>query len=183
MLNSLNKQANKQLSTQPNKQNGATLITALMMLLVMTLLGVAAIKMSILDMLIAGNDQQRMLLYQETHTTLSELAITNRLSTTLTVDGFVGTANQEYVFAIDPAKTGIRETITDMQERYPCERAGISSSIGPNAPVCDLYDFQINAKKATSGVTELHHRGSGKMVPKPGSHADATSGNAVLEDD
>lgn len=172
------------LNKQPNKQQGATLITALMMLLVMTLLGVAAIKMSILDMLIAGNDQQRMLLYQETHTSLSELAITKKLKATLTVDGFEGnTNNQEYLFAANPAKKGIRETITDMQERYPCERAGVSSSIGPNAPVCDLYDFQINAKKAASGVSEIHHRGSGKMVPKLGSNADATAGEAVFEDD
>ena len=168
---------------QKNKQQGATLITALMMLLVMTMLSIAAIKMSTLDMLIAGNDQQRMLLFQETQTDLSELSITNKLNSAFTQQGFVGNVNdQEYLFTMDPDEKGLRKTINDMQEKYPCERLGEASSIGPNAPMCDLYDFEIEARKATSGVSETHHRGSGKMVPKVGSNADATGGEIALED-
>ncbi len=162
-----------------NKQRGATLFTALIMLLVMTIIAFTSIKMSTLDLLIAGNEQQKMLLFQETETKLSQLAISNRLNQTFTETGFVGnlTDNTEvFLFAANAAQPDFSEIITSMQDYYPCERLGVGTSMGSNAPVCDLYDFQIKAKKAVSNVKAKHHRGSGKMVPKKGS-----SGNSVKD--
>ena len=45
-------------------QAGMTLVTSLMMLLVMTILGVTAIRLSSVDLLIANNYQHQLSVYQ-----------------------------------------------------------------------------------------------------------------------
>ncbi|KAG1682748.1 Type IV pilus biogenesis factor PilY1 [Nymphon striatum] len=118
--------------------------------------------------LIAGNDQQQMILYQETETRLKQLTSIHRLSQTFTNTGFTSndTADtQQYVFAESDKWQGFTESIQDMQASYPCEQGGKAMSLGPNMPVCDLYNFEVNAKKSNMGVKDIHHSGAGKMVP------------------
>jgi len=152
------------------KQKGATLFTALVFLTLMTIVSVSATKISMLDILVASNNQQNMLLFQSTSNQLKETATINNLQLTFTEDGFTGNVSgNDNLFEFDDSPENIEERITDMTLEYPCERQGAASSIGPNAPACDLYDFQVRSSLNNSSARDQHNRGAGKMVPNSGS--------------
>lgn len=153
-----------------NKQQGATLITALMMLLVMTVLGISAVKMSTIDILIASNDQQKLMLMQEAETDLINLTTPSKLIEPLvglTVDGETAAFDAETNMYTIPNPTNdlTIEIITDMELEYDCQGfGGKAVSQGCEVP-CRLYDFQVKARKANSGAREQRRRGAGKEVP------------------
>lgn len=165
------------------KQKGATLPTTLVFLMLMTLVSVSATKISILDTLVAGNDQTKMILSQQTENCLRVSTHIRRLFIPLTNNGvgqsqgFVGNVGgraDQYKFdqlldACQDGNVNIEEYITDIPGHYNCEREGQASSMGPAVPRCDLFDFQIRSNKPNSGARDIHHRGAGKMVPNTGS--------------
>ena len=152
------------------KQKGATLVTALVFLLLMTMLSVTASKVSMIDILIAGNNQQKMILYQDTHNQLKDTATIEKLNVTFTENGFTSNVTgTDDLFDFSNSPNNIDERITDLQIEYPCKRDGLGSSIGPNAPPCDLYDFRVRARLQNSNAVDQHHRGAGKMIPNAGS--------------
>ena len=169
-------QNNKSLNSL-KKQKGATLFTALVFLTLMTIITVSATKISITDILVASNDHQQMSIFHETENELTDFTATSRLITPLeredegltfgngggTVNGVV-TDDKTYSFSGAPSETA--EIITDLEELYACLRDGVGSSIGPGAPNCRLYDFQIRkTSDKKKSVRDQHHRGAGKMVP------------------
>jgi len=163
---------NKNLLLGPKKQQGATLFTTLVFMVLMTVVGVSASKVSIQDMLMAGNEQQRMLLFQKSEYRLNQFSKTNRLSQAMSTGvGFTPNVPGTNQFKFDNSllqSQGIVEIINDMGQKFECERAGIATSIGSGATTeCDLYDFQINSRD--SHARDRHFRGAGKMVPKSGS--------------
>lgn len=152
------------------KQQGATLFTALIFLILMTIVSVSAAKISMLDILVAGNNQQRMMLYQDTSNQLKKMANIATLNSSFTEDGFTSNVDGNPTqFLVDDSPDNMEERITDMTLQYPCERQGVGSSIGANTPPCDLYDFQVQSTLQGSGATDQHNRGAGKMVPNSGS--------------
>jgi hypothetical protein len=158
-------------------QQGATLITALMMLLVMTIIGISAIKMSSISILIAGNDQQKLMLMQETETTLNNLATPGKLIDPLINEPVNGVnarfdANTKEYQVPSPFKSNMTEIITDMDILYGCEGFdGKAVSIGSDVPPCHLYDFKVDAKKQSSGARVVRRRGAGKEVPNIAKHS------------
>ncbi len=60
------------LSSMRIKQQGATLVTALVFLVLMTIVSVSAAKISMIDVLVSGNNQQEMLLFQKTSRELED---------------------------------------------------------------------------------------------------------------
>lgn len=164
-------------SINRSKQQGATLITALMMLLVMTIVGIAAVKMSSIDIIIAGNDQQRLMLMQETETELVNLSTPAKL-----IDPLIGELVNGIKAIFDPETKTYRvpeprnptsiEIITDLEKKYSCEGfSGKAVSMGPDVPPCRLYDFQVKTRKANSGAKEVRRRGAGKEVPNIGKNS------------
>jgi len=164
------------------KQKGATLITALSFLVLMTLVSVSATKISILDVLVSGNDQQQMVLAQNTENCLTRLTRIQQLSRTFTADGFQGNVpgrmNDQFLFPDQFIPECITQNVTTAEiitdvlpENYPCERQGRAMSMGPGALPCDLFDFQVQSTRNTSGTRELRRRGAGKMIPDSGSDA------------
>ena len=158
-------------------QQGATLITALMMLLVMTILGIAAIKMSSISILMAGNDQQKLMLMQNAETDLINLTTPVKLLDPLikeTVNGEIAEFDEDtgiYV-VLDPYSALATEIITDMSSIYDCSGfAGRAVSLGPDVPPCRLYDFQIRARSESGGAREVRRRGAGKEVPNIGKNS------------
>ena len=159
------------------RQQGATLITALMMLLVMTILGISAVKMSSISILIAGNDQQKLMLMQETETTLNNLATPGKLIDPLIheeIDGeearFDAQTNEYKV--PNPFKSNMTETITDKEVLYGCEGFnGKAVSIGSDVPPCHLYDFNVKALNPSSRTRVERSRGAGKEVPNIAKHS------------
>lgn len=161
---------NSGLISNPTKQKGATLFTTLVFLTLMTIVSVSATKISMLDILVASNNQQKMVLFQNTSNQLKETATIKNLRLTFTVDGFTGNVTgNDNLFELDGSPENIEEIITDMTLKYPCERQGLGTSIGPNAPPCDLYDFQVRSSLNSSSARDQHNRGAGKMVPNSGS--------------
>jgi len=163
-----------------NKQQGATLITSLMMLLVMTIVGVSATKSATMSVLIAGNDQQKMLLAQTLDSELSRFASIETLEKSFTSIGFTPSAGQtdKYIFSqVDESGLKVNKEITNLGYNYTCKRNGIASDIGADAPNCNLYDFHIKLHRSHSSVRDRRHQGSGKMGPGKEHSADATKGN------
>ena len=167
------------------KQSGVTLITTLILLVVMTVFGVSAIKLSLINALIAGNDQQEMLLSQEAQTQLNDFARIINLSNTYSATGFQsrGSNVDKYIFDqtnIDGIKTD--KTITNMNYNYTCKRRGLASSLGSDAPNCDLFDFFVELKSSHSSAKKSRHEGAGKMLPKSIHSSDSTKGVYNLVD-
>ena len=154
------------------KQKGATLLSALTFLVLLTVVGVSASKIAIQDILIAGNDQKQMQLYQVTENQLKQFTNIKRLSQTLGEDGFIANVEgqDKHKFDdIDSENGMLSEVITNVPVIYPCERQGMATSIGPAVPPCDLYDFQVITQGKGFGGKDKHHRGAGKMIPNSGS--------------
>jgi hypothetical protein len=143
--------------TNFHKQQGATLITALGLLMVMTVVGVTATKMSSIETLIAGNEQKKMKLFQETQSELYKLTTPIKLMPALQDDTLF--VNDVYAVSHETIK---QEDITKLQG-YTCKGIdGLAASIG--GP-CKLYDFKITTRSATGGAAQESHRGAGKEVP------------------
>jgi len=150
------------------KEQGVTLITVMVFLVVMTIVSVSASKIAMLDVLIAGNDQRQMQLYQDTATDLKKLTTVSLLYIPLTgQSGAEFSKNTgEYTFPSLSDRPKYAEIITDKNKSYLCGGfAGKAISIGPNQPICDLYDFQINGANIGSAAKERHNRGAGKEKP------------------
>lgn len=149
------------------KEQGVTLITVLLFLMIMTVVGVSASRIAIIDILIAGNDQQQMLVHQQTESDLKVLTTVVKLYEPLVGKLFSETTGA-YTFDTNSDKPYTVEKITDRHLTYSCIGfAGNAISIGPNVPSCDLYDFQINSSLQNSNVKDRRNRGAGKEKPNP----------------
>ena len=146
------------------KQKGATLFTALVFLTLMTIVSVSATKLSILDVLIAGNNQQQMELYQETSNDLNKHADPSILLPILQLNG-VG-APWDITMPIDTLHPLRDEKIGNRVKDYYCAGNGLATSVGPDTPPCFLFDFEVKNQKSNSSAKEMHRRGAGKEFPK-----------------
>ncbi len=156
---------------QPGYQKGATLITVLVFLTVMTLVSVTATKISILDVLASGNEQQQILLFQQAENSLKKsVTVRNLAKPMMGTDNAAFDANTGvYIMpqSTDDTQTEVR--ITDRHTRYyPCGSFnGKAVSLSASGPICDLYDFSVKESKANSSARDVHHRGVGKEKPNP----------------
>ena len=82
----INKYKTMTISSIKFKQQGATLFTALVFLLLMTIVSVSAAKISMLDVMVSGNNQQQMELFQKTARELDEHAKPEKLIKLLVLD-------------------------------------------------------------------------------------------------
>jgi len=140
-------------------QTGMTLITSLIMLLVMTVLGVTAIRLSSADLLVANNYQHQLSVYQAAKSANSTNSNLNNLYAWIT-------AKQS---PVDIEEEGVvsKTLVTDLGVQYPCRGKGqLARSIGPNAPPCNLYMFSIDSRIKGTGAKDSHFQGAGKEVPK-----------------
>ncbi len=159
-------------------QTGATLITALMFLLVMTITGVSVVKVSSMNALIAGSEQRIMIIRQDVQSELNKFATVESLVNAYTASGFTANeGNDKYRFdtvSIDNIR--VRKVIKDKKFSYSCRREGTASGVGADSPVCKLYDYFLEAKETNSSAADGSHKGAGKMVPSALHSADATQG-------
>ncbi len=151
---------------QNNKQQGSTLITALMMLLVMTIIGISAVKMSSINIIIAGNDQQKLMLKQVADTKLINLATPVKLLPPLLDNTLFVETDGRMVYTtpdVERLSPLADEYITDMGRLYGCEGIG-GKAVSVGTP-CKLFDFKIIATTALGLSKEERSRGAGKEVP------------------
>ena len=145
-------------------ERGATLISALSILLVLTIVGLSSARMSIIDIKVASNEEQQMMLYQEAENALKTIARPEKLYTWMEAQRSGGIGIPD----IATTKLKIKTDITALNREYACVGNGGAVSIGPEVPVCNLYDFHIDIKKKGLGTRDVHHRGAGKEAPHNG---------------
>jgi len=146
------------------KEKGATLFTALVFLALMTIVSVSAAKLSMLDVLLAGNNQQRMEMYQQTSNDLKNHTNPARLLPILKIDGV--TSPWSRTMTPDTTIPNKAEKIENRVQQYLCNGNGLATSVGPDTPPCYLFDFEVKNKRNGSSVRERHIRGAGKEFPK-----------------
>ena len=152
----------------PSQQQGATLFTALVFLILMTIVTVSATKVSMLDILMAGNNHQKMEAYQETSNDLKDVTSVVNLYDPLIANGQIATWTHT-VTLTDPNKS---QVISNPVKKYQCGGFdGQAVSIGPDVPPCYLFDFRAESKKAHSSAKDRHNRGGGKEFPNPGKNS------------
>lgn len=145
------------------KQRGATLFTSLVFLILMTIVSVTAAKVSLVDVLVAGNNQQTMELFQETSNDLKAHADPAVLLPILQTEGI----SQAWVENLtDPNNPNQEETVQNRLKEYNCSGNGLATSVGPDTPPCFLFDFSVTNTKKDSSAKEIHIRGAGKEFPR-----------------
>ena len=151
------------------RQKGATLITALSFLSLMTIVGVTATKVSILDVLASSNDQQQSLLFQRAENSLTEVTSVLKLYKPLVKkDGasFSETTGEYLLPSASDHGFINQQKITDEKIRYECNGFnGKAISLGPSVPRCDLNDFEAKVSKQHTAAKDRHNRGAGKEKP------------------
>lgn len=151
-----------------NKQRGATLFTALVFLLLMTIVSVSAAKIASLDALIAGNNQQVMMAFQQTDKTLKD--ITNPVVVITAIQDNDG-VRTEWTKSLpqSAAKPYTVNAVRDIANRiqdYPCKSDGLATSFGSeNAPSCYVFDLSSEDRLEFINIKDKHFRGAGKALP------------------
>ena len=151
-------------------QKGATLITALAFLVLITIVSISAMRVSIFDILASGNEQQQTLLFQSTENDLKELATVIKLYVPLTEENGAKFADDTGVYQLptDFQLSNKLEEITDKKTEYNCGGFnGKATSLGPSIAKCYLYDFEVKVRRPNSRATDIHNRGAGKEKPNP----------------
>lgn len=152
------------------KQKGATLITTLTFLALMTIVSVSATKISILDILASSNELQKSILFQQAENGLKKITTVSKLYKPLTKKDGASFSASTGIYHLPDNLLGsdTKLQITDKNKRYECNGFnGKAISLGPSVPRCDLYDFGAKVKKLNSGASDRHNRGAGKEKPNP----------------
>lgn len=152
-----------------NKQRGATLFTALVFLALMTIVSVSAAKISMLDVLVSGNNQQQMVLYQKTAREVDAHTSPGKLLTLIQTEAAAENVKLPWVhdYPASSAKPHTEENITNRAIEYQCGAInGLATSQGSDN-VCHLFDFEVRTSKQNSSARERHVRGGGKEYPSP----------------
>ena len=150
----------------PNKQKGATLFPALSILIVLTIISLSSARMSIMDIKVASNDEQQMMMYQEAENALKR--ITKPVKLYEWIEARRDDSSVKGIDDIETAGLKTKTNITDLNTEYACVGKGGAVSIGPEVPSCQLYDFHVDINKQGLGTRDVHHRGAGKEVPHNG---------------
>ena len=130
---------------------------------------ITTLKVSLLDLLVAGNNQQQMRNFQDTENELKKLTRVEELMIPMIDE----TPGEEFntttgIWSVPPkaGDHGVEREIRDTFKRYTCGGfEGQAVSIGPDVAPCDLYDFQVRKRASNSGVRDRHNRGAGKEKP------------------
>ncbi len=137
-----------------NKQKGATLVTALTFLVLMTVVSVSAMKVSILDILVAGNDQKKSLTYLS-----SETALALNVSPYVVLEDIPDNTKHNDMDS---------EVIIKKEGKEPCLGInGNANSIGGHdTPNCQIYSITAKGYKQGIVISDTHARSVGRQVPK-----------------
>ncbi len=159
---------NKNRKLNCKKQEGATLFSVMVFLILMTTVSVSSSKLALLDIMVAGNDHKQMQNYQQTANDLAELTSVVSLSGPLLNNSFDANTG---IYKVPNSRHGVTETITDHANGnkdlyYICQGFdGKAISMGPSAPRCYLYEFDAKSALKNTGVRDRHVRGAGKEKP------------------
>ncbi len=152
-----------------HKQRGATLFTSLVFLTLMTIVTVSAAKLGSLDVLLSGNNQQQMLVFQQTDKTL--IGFSNPVVVIAAVDENRG-VKDKWSKTI-PTQNYEKRELKNRNLTYPCKDSGLATGLGGDAAgQCYLFDLSAEDKLANGGLTDKHFRGVGKLLPNTSNYTE-----------
>jgi Tfp pilus assembly protein PilX len=122
-----------------SRQGGATLLVVLVMLVVMTLLGIASIRMSSTSLLIVGNMQARRFVENQ-----AQLAVEQVLSS---IDPF----NNPTSVPVIAAPAGLTINVGDRACVHSSPAAGYSA-VAPISPEDNTWEFDVNVTDSFTGA-------------------------------
>lgn len=150
------------------KQEGVSLIVALVVLLIITILGISAARLSSQDLIIASNEQQQMMVSQASESARSKTVSFYNL--------FQWLENRtEPDIQTRSLSTGsVKSEITvDVGEQYVCYgQSGEAMSVGAGASLCRVYTFSVDSRLIGTGAYDRVIKGEGKELP-------STAGNGL----
>lgn len=141
------------------KQQGATLISALTFLVLMTVVSVSAMKVSIVDILMAGNDADKSRAYVSAGQSLAK-----------NTDFFTVFKGIMHPDTSANYETGILDTEANVRQvgLGQCNGingAGNSIGIGDNIPQCQHHVVIAKGFKSGSQISDTHVISVGKQIP------------------
>ncbi len=142
-------------------QAGVSLIVALVVLLVITMLGISSVRLSSQDLIIASNEQQQMMVSQASES--AKRKVVNFYNVYKWIDD--GTTPDIQTRELDTGRVKSAVTITRGAE-YTCfGQSGEAASIGPDATRCRIYTFSIDSTLQGTGARDQLFKGEGKELP------------------
>lgn len=148
-----------------HRQQGATLFTALVFLALMTIVSVSAAKISMLDVLIAGNNQQQMELYQRTTREIDQHATGQRLLRLFQDQESTRNTKVPWVYNYPAVRPNLTQRITNRSVDYSCEGLNKAATSQGAANTCRIFDFEVTTSQPSSSARDRHVRGAGKEYP------------------
>lgn len=121
------------------RQGGATLLVVLVMLVVMTLLGVASVRMSSTSLLIVGNMQSRRLVENQ-----AQLAVEEVLSG-------IGPFNNPASAVAIAAPAGLTVTVSGRSCQHSAPAAGYSA-VAAISPEDNTWEFDVSVTDSFTGA-------------------------------
>ncbi len=150
--------------TSTKHQQGATLITVMIFLIIMTLVGVSSSKIAIQDIMVASSDQQQVEVFIGTENELKKLSTVTELYAPLVGENGAEFDEDTCKYKA-PGDSYLDRVITD-KGKFPCGGFnGAAVSLGPNTSECEVFDFYIKTSRSNSGAKDKHNRGAGKEIP------------------
>lgn len=131
------------------KQRGVALVMALIMLLLITVVGVASVKVSSLDTKISGNSMFSLMVFQGAESALGKVASNDDLYNIIAAasnDGVEVNVPESYFNPIETVNGGIQ--LTSSAEMKFENR--VSGSLFSNTPNSTLFEYQIFRTTAVS---------------------------------
>lgn len=145
-------------------QSGAVLAVGLLMLLILTVIGVSAMKSTVLDERIAANSQFKMLAFQAAESALVELA------NIAAVEGFLDSANKtDYVVGTRSYPVGedgqtANVTVTLADAGF-LPYSGASLGEGGSGLRMQVFEFTARAELGETNAIAVHNLRVGRLVP------------------
>ncbi|CAA6813621.1 MAG: Unknown protein [uncultured Thiotrichaceae bacterium] len=149
------------MNINPKKQDGVSLLITLIILLVISMIGVSAVRMSSQDLMIASNEQQQMLVNQASESSGREAVNFYNLFQWLE-EGTIP-ASRTHTLESGEIKTTIALT---QGIDYPClGQSGEAMSLGVGVNKCRAYRFQVKSRLQGTGAIAERDKSEGKELP------------------
>lgn len=147
-------------------QRGAVLAIGLLMLLVLTVVGVGAMKSSVLDERVAANSQFRMLAFQAAESALAEHAKPEAIDTFVRT-GLADVAQTTYQMNASTEAASARdvEVNVTIARDLDVTAKGASLNVGGQRMMVKVYRFTAIATVADTRASATHHMALGRLEP------------------
>lgn len=166
-----------QYKQQPKQQRGAVLVWGMVILLTLTVIGIAATRMASVDSRIAGNQMTTMLTFQGAESMLRKNISLYQVLQTATQGTTPSSYKKEKIKTL--ALTDFTESTSGVKVKGesamseetgcpPLKGVAMSTEMTPDTGgiACRIFTTDVNASRSGTGARSQHSEGVLKPVPK-----------------